>query len=179
MKKIPIICDGTLCGHDYDTVPAELVGKGMELIFIVGEAPFSDEVVLQRPWIGKAGMILRGYLSIDNYQYLLMNSISCKPFDTIKNKPTDELIKGCKPVRDDLFKMMEEGDIVVCFGRYAQTAIFGKHVEFSEIPYIIKHDTKDIEVLAYANYHPMAQLYDRSKKEKFETILRAAGVFRV
>jgi len=178
-KKIDIICDGTLCGKNYDTVPAELIGKGLELVVLVGEAPFRDEVAKQRPFIGRAGMILRGYLDVNNFQYLIINSIMCKPYDTAKSKPTDVLIKACTPVRDDLLKIVEEGDTIVCFGRYAQTAMFGKHVAFSETPYFIKHPIKGFDIPTWACYHPMAPIYDRSKKEIFEDILRASGKFKI
>jgi uracil-DNA glycosylase family 4 len=179
MKKIPIICDGTLCGHNYETVPAELVGTGFELVVCLGEAPFKDEVEKQRPFIGKAGNFLRKYLALDNYQYLLMNSIMCKPHDTIKSKPTNELIAACSSVRNKLLDMMVEGDIIVLFGRFAQMAMFDKYVKFDTMPYFIKHPTKGFEMEVWAEYHPMAPQYDRSVLPIFEDILRATGKFKV
>ena len=178
-KKINTICDGTLCGHNYETVPAELIGKGLQLVVLIGEAAFTNEVIQQRPFVGKAGMILRRYMDIKNFQYLIMNSIMCKPHDTVKSKPTNELIKSCEPVRNKLLEMVVEDDIIITFGRWAQMAIFGKHVKFTEVPYFIKHPTKDIEIPVYANFHPMAHIYDRSKLEIFERILSASGVFKI
>ena len=179
MKKIPIICDGTLCGKNYDTVPAELVGTGFELVVLLGEAPFKDEVIEQRPFIGRAGNFLRKYLALDNYQYLLMNSIMCKPYDTEKSKPTNDLIAACSSVRNNLFDMMVEGDIIVLFGRYAQIAMFGKHVDFDPMPYFVQHPTKPFEIEVYACLHPMAPQYDRTKLPLFEDILRATGKFKL
>ena len=178
-KKIDIICDGSLCGHDYDTCPSEIIGKGLELIVLVGESPYDTEIKQQRPFIGRAGRILRKYLDLGNYQYLIMNSIMCKPHDTTKNKPTEELIKNCRPVREDLMSMMEDGDTIVSFGRFSQLAVFGKHVGFSEIPYFIEHPTKGFEIPVWACYHPMAMIYDRNKEEIFENILRATGKFKL
>jgi len=179
MKKIPIICDGTLCGHNYDTVPAELVGTGFELVVCLGEAPFSNEVIEQRPFIGKAGNFLRKYFALDQYQYLLMNSIQCKPHDTPKSKPTDELIAACSSVRNKLLDMMVEGDIIVLFGRFAQIAMFGKHVKFDTMPYFVKHPTKGFEMEVWACLHPMAPQYNRTQLSLFEDILRATGKFKV
>jgi uracil-DNA glycosylase len=179
IKKVEIICDGTYCGRDYDVVPAEMIGNGFEVVVLVGEAPFKDEVEQQRPFIGKAGMILRGYLNTEEYRYLILNSIMCKPYDTLKNKPTDELIKACKPVRDDILDMMVEGEIIVCFGRYAQQAIFGKEVPFDTNPYFIEHPTKKWSIQVYANVHPMSIIYDSTRKEQFKDILRATGKFKI
>ena len=89
-KKYEVDCDGTRCGKEYERVPAEIIGEGLQMVFIVGEAPYKDEVIKQRPFIGRAGNILRGYLDLKNYQYVLMNSIMCKPNDTPKSKPTDD-----------------------------------------------------------------------------------------
>jgi uracil-DNA glycosylase family 4 len=178
-KSIPIICDGTLCGHDYETCPSELIGKGIELVVLVGESPYRDEIARQRPFVGKAGRILRKYLMLDHYQYLIMNSIMCKPHDVRKNKPTEELIKNCRPVREDLMRMMEDGDTMVSFGRFSQLAIFGRHVDFSEVPYFVKHPTKDFEIPTWACYHPMAPQYNPGLEEKFENILRATGKFKL
>lgn len=178
-KKIPIICDGTLCGKNYETVPAELVGTGFEMVVCLGEAPFKDEVLAQRPFIGKAGNFLRKYFALDNYQYLLMNSIMCKPYDTAKNKPTDELIAACSSVRNNVLDLMVEGDIVVLFGRYAQTAMFGKYVKFDTIPYIVEHPTKGFEMEVFAELHPMAPQYNRSVLTQFEDILKATGKFKI
>ena len=179
MRKIPIICDGTLCGHNYDTVPAELVGRGFELVVLLGEAPYKDEVTLQRPFAGKAGNFLRKYLALDHYQYLIMNSIMCNPHDTPKRKPTDELLAACAPVRNKLVDMMVEGDIIVLLGRYAQLAMFGKHVNFDTMPYFVKHPTKDFEIEVYANLHPMATQYNRTLLPQFEDILRSTGKFKI
>ena len=177
--KVPISCDGTKCGAQYDVVPGEIVGKGFEMVFIVGEAPYKDEVREGRPFIGRAGKILRKYLDLANYQYVLLNSIMCKPTDTPKSKPTDTLILACTQYRNEILERMERGDIMVCFGRYAQKAIFGKEVDFSEIPYFVKHPTKGFQIPVYANYHPMAISYNRDLEDRFENILRATGVFKV
>lgn len=178
-KTIPIICDGTLCGHEYETCPSELIGQGIELVVLVGESPYDNEIFQQRPFIGRAGQILRKYLNLDYYQYLIMNSIMCKPHDTTKHKPTEELIKNCRPVRDDLIRMMEDGDTIVSFGRFSQLAIFGKHVDFSEIPYFLEHPTKKFEIPAWACFHPMAPIYNPNLKDRFEDILRATGKFKL
>lgn len=178
-KILPVSCDGTTCGANYDVVPAEIVGKGLEMVFLIGEAPYRDEVAEGRPFIGRAGQILRRYLDLNNYQYVLFNSIMCKPTDTPKSKPTNDLIMACTPYRNEILEKMVRGDILVCFGRYAQTAIFGKYVDFSEIPYFIKHPTKGFKMPVWACYHPMASIYDRSKEEIFKNILRSAGVFKL
>ncbi len=179
MKMIRPDCNGTLCGKHYDVVPAELLGKGLELVVCIGEAPYKDEVEQQRPFIGKAGNMLRKYLAVENYQYLLMNSIMCKPYDTPKSKPTNELITRCRPVRDKFLDLMVEGDSIMLFGRYAQIAIFGKHVNFEIMPYFVQHPTKPFEMEVYANYHPMATSYNRMLLEPFENILRASGRFKI
>ena len=178
-KSVPLICDGTLCGHDYETCPSELIGNGVELVVILGEAPYRDEIAKQRPFIGKTGRILDQYLNLDYYKYLIMNSIMCKPHDTKKNKPTEELIKNCRPVREDLMRMMEDGDIIVAFGRFAQLAIFGQHMDFSEVPYFIEHPTKGFEIPVWVCFHPMAPQYNPSLQDRFEDILRATGKFKI
>jgi len=177
--SLPISCDGTTCGAHYDVVPAEIVGKGLEMVFIMGEAPYKDEVAQGRPFIGRTGDILRKYFDLENYQYVLFNSIMCKPYDTVKSKPTSDLIIACAQFRNEVLEKMVKGDILVCLGRFAQEAVFGTYKEWSEIPYFIKHPTKGFSVPVYVNFHPMATQYQRDKKERFEEILRATGVFKV
>jgi uracil-DNA glycosylase family 4 len=178
-RKIRISCDGTECGSKYPVVPAEIVGKGIEMVFIIGEAPYNDEVTEGRPFIGKAGKILRKYLAVDQYQYVLFNSIMCKPTDTPKSKPTDNLIKGCEPHRNEILDRMGKGEILICFGKYAQLAVFGEHKAFSDIPYFIKHPTKGFSVPVYCAPHPMAMVYNRDMEDKFKSVLKAAGVFKI
>jgi len=178
-KSIPISCDGTTCGAQYDVVPAEIVGKGLEMVFIIGEAPYTEEVEQGRPFIGKTGKILRRYFDLENYQYVLFNSIMCKPYDTVKSKPTSDLIMACTPFRNEVLENMVKGDILICLGRFAQEAIFGTYKDWSEIPYFIKHPTKGFSVPVYVTYHPMATQYQRANLEKFEEILRATGVFKI
>jgi len=65
-------------GHE-DYVPFEQVGDKPELA-IVGEAPGNDEVKRRRPFVGKAGTLLREVLRILGIKsYLLLNAVSCRP----------------------------------------------------------------------------------------------------
>lgn len=178
MTLIPISCNGNKCGKMYKTVPAELTGAGDDITVVIGEAPYYDEVEKQIPFIGRAGQLLRNYLDLEHNKYLIMNSIMCMPTDTAKHKPTPQLILNCTVVRQKLLDMVKPGDVIMCLGRFAQLAMFDYYVDFSEVPYI-RNLSNGTEVVVFANYHPMAQLYNIDYKDKFENILRASGKFKI
>lgn len=170
---MPVPCDGAKC-NVIGMVPTEIYGSGDILIGIVGEAPYKDEVALNRPFIGRAGRLLRSYMDIKNFRYVISNSVQCMP-DTIDNKPTTRMIDNCRPVLVEILDLLPEDSVVMSLGTYAQLALFGKRVSVSTEPYRLKFGDKIFRV--YVNYHPMAMVYRPSLRGDFEAILRASGGF--
>lgn len=170
------------CKHCYDNdriVPIEISGEGIEKVFIMGESPYKTEVKKGRPFIGKAGRLLRSYFDLKNFQYVIFNSIMCMP-NTKNNKPNVDLIDKCGHVRNFVLDMMLDGEVLITFGRYAQMAAFGKHVKFSDTPYFLAHPSKNFRYPVWANYHPMyALVYNPHIKSDFEDILKSTGKFKV
>jgi len=67
---------------------------------IIGEAPGRDEVENNEPFVGKAGSILWKLMEKHGFQkeqFLIINSVNCRPMDGKKNgKPTPEQMTLCK-----------------------------------------------------------------------------------
>lgn len=171
---IPPQCDGLKCNDISRLVPTEIYGSGNTLVGIVGEAPYKDEVALRRPFIGRAGRILRSYMNTRDFRYVIANSVQCMP-STKDHKPTKEMIDTCRPILMEILDILPEDSVVMSLGTYAQLALFGKRVVISTEPYRLEFGNKTFNV--YVNYHPMAMVYRPILRGDFESILRASGCF--
>lgn len=182
-ESVPIKCDGLLCPAKNTVVYPEIVGNGSIKVGILGEAPYKEEVAYGEPFIGESGQLLRQYFDLDECTYFIFNTVNCM---TIRNsvviKPSEmgyDEFKGrfamCRPFREQIMDLLDNGSVIMAFGRFAQQALFADKMDPSDVP--IFYDYKKKMLLAYSNYHPAYVLYRPSYKVQFEDILTASGVF--
>lgn len=187
-RSLDVDCEGDRCPRKNIVVGPELVGFGDEVVGLLGEAPYEDEVKYGRPFIGRSGMVLRKYLDLQKYKYVIFNSIQClsrKEYD-IAVKPSDmgtrevsERLSNCTSIREAMLSLLPDEGTLMLLGNYARRAIFFDYVKYkpSTEPYGILHAGKFISV--YVNYHPAYTIYRGSKITDFEEILRASGKFKL
>lgn len=99
---------------------------------IVGEAPGSNEVENNEPFVGKAGQIL--WRIMDQYgfkkeQFLIINSVNCRPVNGNKNgKPSPDQIIRCREwVNLYINTLMPLRGILL--GSYAQQSIMNENID--------------------------------------------------
>ena len=87
-------------------------------VVIIGECPGSDELVAGKPFVGKAGKLLRSTLTemgFTNENSLITNTIPCRPQDN--QFPKDEkIVKSCKNtwLREEL--RLTSPDVIILIG---------------------------------------------------------------
>jgi uracil-DNA glycosylase family 4 len=90
-------CSGCVVGSIYHQVVPSDGNKVNPTVLIIGEAPGSEEVLVGKPFVGKAGKLLRSTLNqfgFNSNNSLITNTIPCRPKN---NKfPTDKcLVNEC------------------------------------------------------------------------------------
>lgn len=109
-------------------VPSE--GKKGSMIMVIGEAPGADEVVKGKPFVGRAGQLLRRAMEEAGWwkhlqpdEVYLSNSVCCRPPNN--RTPTPEEIAACN---ERLWAEIEWVDptLIVAMGNPATQALLGK-----------------------------------------------------
>ena len=102
----------------------QLAGKGRRKILIVGEAPGETEDEQGKPFIGRAGKLLRESLADCEIQLWedcwITNALLCRPPDN--RDPTPDELRACRP---NLVKAIEKlkPEIIVPLGRFGIAAV--------------------------------------------------------
>ncbi len=147
-----------LCKKDKIGVAVPGEGNANADIVFIGEAPGKQEAATGRPFIGRAGKLLRGLLA----------DISIKDEDVFITSPVKYLPKYVTPKLTDiehgrkhLFQQLDIIDpkVIVLMGNTAALAVL--HEKFSiaqDHGKIIKRDNKTY----FLSYHPAAPLYSPS-----------------
>lgn len=136
------------------SVPGE--GSPDADIVFIGEAPGKQEAVIGRPFIGRAGKVLRG----------LIAEVGLRDQDVYITSPVKYLPTYTTPTPEDvahgrthLKKQLEviQPKVVVLLGRVAVLALLEKNVSVSEVHGSIEEK----DGITYAiMYHPAAPLYN-------------------
>lgn len=150
------LCRCCSIGKVYDCVVPSDGNKSNPKIIIVGEAPGADEIQQQKPFVGKAGKLLRSTLEsmgYNNGNSLITNLIPCRP-ENNKFPSNDTIVNNCMKqwLKKEIF--LVKPDIILIIGSKPLkfllklngiTAIRGKW-------YKRKIDSKIIYLMA--TYHP-------------------------
>lgn len=111
---------------------------------MIGEAPGFNEVRKQTPFVGKAGEILRtamGELGFDSRDFLIINSVQCRPVVENRNgKPTERQLEKCQDYVRKYIKVIDP-EKILCLGNYSKyifngttTGILRQRGTFNEYP---------------------------------------------
>lgn len=162
-------------------VPAE--GSATPAVFIVGEAPGPTEEREGRPFVGRAGAILRTALRTAGWtddELWITNIVKSFPFDLEGGKrkirrPTGDEVAACLPhlVREhDALKPR----LLVALGRTAAEALLGRGVpKLADVrgrPLLARAELGG--ALVFVTYHPSGLHYGHATVEEFTADLRAA-----
>lgn len=100
-------------------VPGE--GQHGARLLVIGEAPGASEEMLDRPFIGPAGLLLRGILLVAGFRetdLFITNTVACRPF---KNRePSLPEMRSCEPRIKHLTALLPHLRGVLLVGSVAQ-----------------------------------------------------------
>ena len=149
-------------------------GKENGGVVLIGEAPGKDEVIAQRPFVGKAGKILDEFLEktgILREELFITNTVKLRPYKisakgTKSNRPPNAAeLKLC---RECLFEELDalSPRLIVTLGNTPLKAVLGdKNANIGAVHgSLIEVDGRKI----YPIYHPASLIYNRSLAEIYE-----------
>ena len=98
-----------------------------------------------------------------------------KPSEMAK-EDFDARFTMCEPYRKRMLDMLDDGSVIVAFGKFAIYALFGDwKKKASMVPDFLEYNGKTF--IVYSVYHPAYVLYRQSAREPFNEMLKATGVF--
>ena len=148
--------------------------RGQPLLMLIGEAPGEQEVVLRRPFVGKAGRNLDAFLSVigvERENIYITNAVKIRPTKTsakgrISNRPPT-----LKEQEAFIPWLMEEVNcvsprILVTLGNTPLRSLLGKDVFIGDChgKVIRRNMGPDLFPL----YHPAAVIYNRSLMDTYQ-----------
>ncbi len=163
-------------------VPGE--GPAKPLAFFVGEAPGPDEDRLGRPFIGRAGNILRTNLRTSGWkedEAWITNSVKCFPNEPEGDKkriraPLPMEIEACRPhLAAELDALRPK--LVIALGRTAAASLLGEAPPLDEVHGTVVGSYRLVPV--FVTFHPSGLHYRRGRREEFVEDLRKARVMAV
>ena len=95
---------------------------------IIGEAPGYNEVRTETPFVGAAGKILTdmlGEIGFRRSEFLIINSVQCRPVDGNRNaKPNEMQLKVCQDYVRKYINIINP-EKILCLGNYAKYIFTG------------------------------------------------------
>ncbi|UXD21209.1 DNA polymerase [Ignicoccus pacificus DSM 13166] len=163
-EAIRSCCSCDLCKTRTQPVPPETVGSPK--VFFVGEAPGREEDLQGRPFVGRAGKLLREAMEEAGFkEYHITNVVKCRPPNNRTPKSTE--IEICKRFLIDEVKCLKP-ELLVALGKTAMKGILGFDVPLKEARgKVYKAKLGGISAKVLVTYHPAAVLRRRSLKEEF------------
>ena len=152
------------------------VGNKNADILFVGEGPGEQEDLQGEPFVGPAGKLLDGMLSIidlDRTKVYIANIVKCRPPQN--RDPQDEEQEACIDYLRRQVALIQP-KIIVCLGRIAARRIIDSDYRITR-----EHGTwiQRNGIWMTALYHPSALLRDLSKRpETFEDLLEIRDKMR-
>lgn len=107
-----------------------VTGKGLKRILVVGEAPGENEDRDGKPFVGRAGNLLRQSLAkcdVDLFaDCWVTNALACRPTDERGDNrtPTDKEVEYCRPAVVGAIRDLEP-EVVIVLGGSAVTSLWG------------------------------------------------------
>lgn len=155
-------------------------------VMLIGEAPGEQESLQGRPFVGKAGKNLDGFLAV-----LAMNREDIYISNVVKIRPTKVSEKGRvsnrPPNKEELALftpyLMEEilrvqPRMIVTLGNVALKALCGSKAVIGDMHgretlVTVQHKKQSAEFPLFPLYHPASILYNRSLQEVYDGDLQA------
>lgn len=142
-----------LSGERLNAVPGE--GSATARVMFIGEAPGQDEDEQGRPFVGRAGQLLRkliAHISLEEGDYFIGNVLKCRPPGNRNPEPTE--ISACQPY---LFAQLAviKPLVVVPLGNFALQVLVSPKAAISKARgQLVSRDGLNF----FPTYHPAAIL---------------------
>jgi DNA polymerase len=120
----------------------------------IGEAPGADENITGRPFVGKAGQLLRTiFYNINLTDYYITNIIKCRPPNN-RNPYPDEF-NACKHFIYEQLNIVNP-KVIIILGGVAANYLLNTNLSVMKM----RQQVYDIDnITTYVTYHPAAALY--------------------
>lgn len=159
-----------------ELVPGE--GSSNAEIVFVGEAPGKEEIITGRPFVGRAGKVLRELIAsagLKSEQVFITSAVKYLPKIYVTPKPTD-IAHGRVHLQKQLAVINPK--VVVILGNTAVVSLLGedRNLSISQA-----HGTilKQGGITYFLSYHPAAPLYSPKLREViFKDFLRLKRLIR-
>lgn len=165
-------------------IPVPWEGPGGARLALVGEAPGEQETVLRRPFAGKAGKILDGYLAstgLDRREIYVTNTVKIRPWkmsragNAVNRPPSGEELGIYTPYLHRELRLVSPG-LIVTLGNVPLHAFLGPGAAIGRLHGCL---TQWEGIPLIPMYHPAAVIYDPSKREglarDMETVAKFIG----
>lgn len=180
---VDLACDRCqLNGSRTQVVPAE--GPRTARLFLVGEAPGPDEDAQGRPFVGRAGKILRRSLDaagIPADDVWISNTVKCFPHDLVEGgkrrirKPSTEEATACRPWLRAEVKALRPALLVALGGTAAQELTGQRGIKIGDVRgkrLSARDELGGVPVVV--TYHPSGLRYGHATEQDLVDDLRAA-----
>ena len=147
-------------------------------VVLIGEAPGKDEVIAQRPFVGKAGKILDEFLEktgILREDLFITNTVKLRPYKvsvkgTKSNRPPNSAeLKLCKDCLFEELKTLSPKLIVTLGNTPLKAVLEDKTANIGTLHGAL---TERNGFRIYPIYHPASLIYNRSLAGIYEEYLR-------
>ena len=182
------------CGAFFQSLwPAErkilVYGEGREEhppIMLIGEAPGEQETLQGRPFVGKAGKNLDGFLQavgLKREEIYISNVVKIRPTKvspkgSVSNRPPsrEELMLFTPWLYEEILLVQPER--IVTLGNVALQALMGKDAVIGachgrRMRATVRHNGREQEFEVFPLYHPASVIYNRSLTEVYARDLTA------
>jgi len=138
-------------------------------VMLIGEAPGQQEALLGRPFVGKAGKNLDGYIEatgLRREEMYVSNTVKFRPTRisaagrTVNRTPSQEEISMFLPFLKREIELVSPG-MIVTLGNVPLRALLGPGITIGEVHgRLLKLGTTDL----FPMYHPASVIYNQSLK---------------
>ena len=154
-------------------------------VMLIGEAPGEQESLQGRPFVGKAGKNLDGFLQVLELQredIYISNVVKIRPTKVsdkgrTSNRPPnkEELALFTPYLMEEI--LLVQPKMIVTLGNFALKALCGPRaiigdMHGQETRVTVKHEKQEGEFALFPLYHPASIIYNRSLQEVYDRDLQ-------
>ena len=155
-------------------------------VMLIGEAPGEQETLQGRPFVGKAGKNLDGFLDavgLAREDIYISNVVKVRPTKvspkgSVSNRPPnrEELMLFTPYLLEEI--LLVQPEVIVTLGNVALRALLGQKAAIGmmhgqAVDAAISHEKQSREIPVFPLYHPASIIYDRSLTAVYQEDLKA------
>lgn len=155
-------------------------------VMLIGEAPGEQETLQGRPFVGKAGKNLDGFLDavgLRREEIYISNVVKVRPTrvspkGSVSNRPPnrEELLLFTPYLLEEI--LLVRPDVIVTLGNVALRALMGRDAVIGVMHgkaanTTVCHEKQSLDVPVFPLYHPASVIYDRSLSAVYQEDLKA------